>query len=265
MLIASPTGLFILNGNEQFVRVNSVQNAVNCLLKLDDNTILAGTQNGVFILTKEYKYVEVNKKEFSNSAVLCMAKNNNTIWLGTTSKGVLCWNIKSGNIYNYSKKEGLPNDFVYFIDVNEKNQALIGTGYGITDLVIDTNGNITKLRNYGQPDGLIGMECNNNSVLRANDSTFWFGTAKGLFHYDPYAESVKLSSPFILLKSVKLFSEDIKDSSLYSGISSWFNVPDNLRLAHDQNNVTFELGSVYFTNPNDVLYKYKLEGLGRPE
>lgn len=265
LLVASPTGLFILNDKGEYNRINSVQNSVNCLLPLEDNTILAGTQNGVFILTREYKYIELNKKEFSNLSMLCMTKNKNNVWLGTTSKGVLCWNLKADKIYNYSKKEGLPNDFVYFIDVNEKNQALIGTGYGITDLSVDANGKITNLRNYGQPDGLIGMECNNNSVLKANDSTFWFGTAKGLFHYNPHAESVKLKPPFILLKSVKLFSSDIKDSTLYSGLSTWFNVPDNLKLAHDQNNLTFELGSIYFTNPGDIQYKYKLEGLGRPE
>jgi hypothetical protein len=64
-----------------------------------------------------------------------------------------------------------------------------------------------------------------------------------------------------MLRSVKLFSSEITDSSLFDSPGSWFGVPEGLKLSSRQNHITFELGSIYFTNPDDVLYKYKLEGI----
>ena len=67
----------------------------------------------------------------------------------------------------------------------------------------------------------------------------------------------------MLLRSVKLFSSEIKDSTLFQSPGAWFNVPQGLQLSSKQNHLTFELGSIYFTNPDDVFYKYKLEGIDK--
>lgn len=263
LLIGSPQGLYKLEKNEILSKIQSVNTSVNSLLMLGDSSILAGTPNGVFILNKNYDYTEVIKKECSNSSILCLAKNEDIVWMGTTNKGVLCWNTKTGKIINYSKKDGLPNDFIYFINADEKNKVLVGTGYGVCNLSVNSDGKLNTIESYGKPDGLIGMECNNNAVLKSSDSTFWFGTAKGLFHFNPNAEKVQVAAPFILFKSLKLFSSDIKDSSLYERLSAWFNIPQQLILSHHQNNLTFEFGAIYFTNPFDIYYKYKLEGLDK--
>jgi signal transduction histidine kinase len=62
---------------------------------------------------------------------------------------------------------------------------------------------------------------------------------------------------------VKLFSSAITDSTLYKSNETWFKVPHGLTLGPKQNHITFEFGSIYFKNPEDVLYKYKLLGIDK--
>jgi signal transduction histidine kinase len=107
------------------------------------------------------------------------------------------------------------------------------------------------------------MECNHTSELLAKDSTLWFGTTKGLAHFKPSGEKEADIKPYVILKSVKLFSSDIKDSSLSTGFSPWYNIPENLILKAKQNHLTFELTGIFLSNPEDILYKYKLEGIDK--
>src|SRR5690606_24939012 len=44
---------------------------------------------------------------------------------------------------------------------------------------------------------------------------------------------------------------------------TWFDVPNDLKLPAKQNHLSFELEGLYFTNPGDVSFRYKLEGIDK--
>ncbi len=263
LLIGTQQGLYLRDKNANIKKIKTENLVISALKQFNSDSIIVGTSKGVFVLDKDYNVQLINKKEFNNSSVLCLAIQKENIYVGTTDKGVLNWNLKTGKIINYNTENGLPSNFIYSIYVSDKQKAWIGTGFGISNLQLDNDDKITAIKNYGRSDGLLGMECSHNCLLKAADSSLWFGTTKGLFHFNPFADITEKNQPVVLLKSVKLFSSDITDSSLYQNSETWFKVPNGLKLHSSQNHLTFEFGAIYFTNPENVLFKYKLEGIDK--
>jgi signal transduction histidine kinase len=261
LMIGGNQGIIVMNGRAEFSRIN-LPGVLVTSLKMFGNSVLAGTSSGVFIVDPDYKISPFHPGKLANASVLCMAVGEANIWLGTTDKGVLNYNFKTGQLYNYNTGDGLPSNFIYSINITKRHKVWIGSGFGITNLQADPAGKIFAIKNYGRSEGLLGMECSHNCLLRAADSSLWFGTTKGLFHFNPLTGLTEKTQPLVLLKSVKLYSSEITDSSLFNGMGR-FMVPEGLRLHSKQNHLTFELASIYFTNPEDVLFQYKLEGIDK--
>ncbi|MDO8999725.1 MAG: two-component regulator propeller domain-containing protein [Bacteroidota bacterium] len=263
LLIGTQQGLYVRDKNETIKKLKTENLFISALKQFNNDSVIVGTSKGVFVLDGNYQLTRLNKAEFNNSSVLCLAIQKSNIFIGTTDKGVLNWNLKTDKIVNYNTNKGLPSNFIYSIYVSEKRKAWIGSGFGISNLQLDADDNISAIKNYGRSDGLLGMECSHNCLLKAKDSSLWFGTTKGLFHFNPYANIEEKTQPIVLLKSVKLFSSDITDSTLFDNSETWFKVPNGLKLHSTQNHLTFEFGAIYFTNPEDVLFKCKLEGIDK--
>jgi len=263
ILIGGGQGLYVLENNEHLRKLNSDNLVITSLKYFDGDSIMAGTSKGIFTVNRNYHIHALNNRSLDEASVLCLGKQGYNIWVGTIDQGVINWNYKTGKTIHYNTSNGLPSNFIYSIDVSEKNKAWIGTGFGISNLKLDEEYNVTAIKNYGLSDGLLGMECSHNGVLKASDSSLWFGTTKGLFHFNPAADITGKNQPVVLLKSVRLFSSTITDSNLFKGYAPWFNVPLNLRLKSSQNHLSFELGAIYFTNPDNLLYKYKLQGIDK--
>lgn len=263
MLIGSNRGLYLREKNGVITKLDLKEHLVTALKQFDSSHIVVGTSKGVFLIDENYHAESFYEKELGDASVLCLSKNKDHLWIGTTDKGVLNLNYKLKRLTSYTSSDGLPSNFIYSIDVSDKNKAWIGTGFGISNLLIDNASKVKAIKNYGRSDGLLGMECNHNSILKAKDSSFWFGTTKGLFHFNPQTDITEKNQPLVLLRSVKLFSSAITDSTLFSSPGTWFSVPEGLQLSSNQNHLSFELGAIYFTNPGDVVYKYKLEGIDK--
>lgn len=260
VLIGNAQGLFLYDKGGDISRIKMTAQLVSTLKPLNEDTIIAGTSNGLFYIDGNYKATQIGKKEFVNTSILCIDIKNHQVWMGTTDRGLLKWDTRSGKVYNYNTSSGLPSNFIYSLYVTGKGSVWTGTGFGISSLYLSDSGTVKAVKNYGRAEGLLGMECNHNAVLRASDSGLWFGTTKGLFHFNPN-NAPEDKQPMVVLKSVKLFSSEITDSSLCKGFDNWFGVPQQLKLRSGQDHLTFEVGGIYLTNPDGLLYKYKLEGI----
>lgn len=260
VIIGGAHGIYVIGKDKRGVYAEEHLPFITALKRTADGKTIVGTARGLYILESGVHVKPWAEEHFSNAAVMCLDIQGDQLFVGTSDKGIYAYNLKTNKLRNYNTADGLPNNFIYSIDAAEKGKIWAGTGFGISRIGLSSGGDILSIKNYGRSDGLLGMECNHNSLLRANDSSLWFGTTKGLFHFDPRASTPEKARPLVILKSVKLFSSDIRDESLYMWAGNWFPVPEGLNLAYNQNHLSFELGSLYFTNPEDVLYKYQLEG-----
>jgi signal transduction histidine kinase/ligand-binding sensor domain-containing protein len=263
LLTGNALGLFVVTPDNKIRKIQTPQATFNAIVQADENSILVANTNGVLFLDKNYKVSYPSVKEIENNEILCLKYKDGIAWLGSTEHGMFRWDIKNNSVKQYNVSKGLPSDFIYSMIVRNNNDVWLGTGFGICNLVLDNQGGIVEVKNYSRADGLIGMECNHTSELLAKDSTLWFGTTKGLAHFTPLKGRNELIAPFVVLKSVKLFSAPITDSSLGKSFSAWYHIPQGLILSHKQNHLTFELSGIYLSNPEDILFKYKLEGIDK--
>ena len=136
-------------------------------------------------------------------------------------------------------------------------------------------------KNYKYVDGFLGIGCNSNAILQSKDGTIWIGTNGGVTSFNPKVESVDTFPPNIQITAIKLFNENIswpklnqkKDSSFllgngirvsnfhFDGLSSWYNLPEHLSLAYKNNYITFDFIGITMSQPQNVKYQYKLEGM----
>ncbi|MBA3662645.1 MAG: hypothetical protein H0W61_00355 [Bacteroidetes bacterium] len=263
LIVGNAQGLFIISEPGKVRRIEMPPATFNAIIRADENTIYIANTNGIISLDKNYKVSYPSIKGIENNEILCLKYKEGIIWMGSTEHGVFRWDIKSNTVKQYNVSRGLPSDFIYSMIVRSNNDVWLGTGFGICNMILNNEGEIVEVKNYSRADGLIGMECNHTSELLANDSTLWFGTTRGLAHFKPSKVRNELNEPYVILKSVKLFSAAITDSSLCKGFSTWYNIPQGLVLGSAQNHLTFELTGIFLSNPENILYKYKLEGIDK--
>ncbi|MEO5581293.1 MAG: triple tyrosine motif-containing protein [Saprospiraceae bacterium] len=117
--------------------------------------------------------------------------------------------------------------------------------------------------------------------MQSKDGTIWIGTNGGVTAFKPTEESENISPPNIQITKINLFNEHIdwatmnqkKGSSFLlsngirinnfhiDGLSKWYNLPEHLSLAYNNNFISFDFIGITMNQPQYVKYQYKLEGL----
>ena len=257
------------------------------------NTVCAGGLEGVatiFQLTEINKTIAANYA-FTNYDSIPNVGNNyihsvfkdsrGRIWFGTDGKGITV--LQNGNFLHYDKSNGLKDEHVYsftedakgriwfntkdagiysFADGKFKNYA---TAEGISDLKItsiktDGLGNIIVVNEKGidilNPESGLITYLNNaqgigdvNTAIEstATDSSgnILLSTENGIVMYTPIANTVQ--QPKTIINSVQLFLQPVDTSGMH-------------QFKYDENGFTFNFTGLYYTNPAEVHYQYKLEG-----
>ncbi len=156
--------------------------SIVCLHADEESNIYIGTyNNGLY----HYNSITHQIKQYTRKNGLCdnnvfsIACNNNEIWMATLA-GVSKMDLNSGDaiFYNYSKANGLSNNYIYHVFIDSKGNKWFATdGSGISKL------EDSVFHNY---DSIPGLE--KNIVYTITEDIFghiWFtGRNSGLFVFD---------------------------------------------------------------------------------
>lgn len=168
-----------------------------------------------------------------------------------TLSGLYIVNTTTGENSYITEQDGLNSELVYSIEFAENKKVLwIGTNQGINklDLVKFFNDGKKVITSYSKQHGFTGVECNSNGIWEDQDGTLWFGTVSGLVKHEPTKVKSNKTPNITLIQNIKLFSED---TLLQSGAE----------LGSNYNTITFYYKGICLTNPEQVHYIKKLEGL----
>jgi len=164
-------------------------------------TKLIGNSNG------GYKFVHYTDSEgFSNNIVLSIAESSNgDLWFGTEGGGLCQLSEKveaDGSIQeyvvNYTEKEGLPNNIIYSMIVDESENIWLGSdGGGVTKFDGE------KFTYFTENEGLT-----NNyvwSILEDKDNNIWASTENGIscLLVNNGNSSDKIADPLIIVNFAK--------------------------------------------------------------
>ena len=165
----------------------------------------------------------------------------NDLWIGT-NHGLIKFNMHTKNHRIYTEKDGLSNNTIYGILLDDKNNPWASTNDGISKLNIKTN----TFRNLSSIDGLQSNEFNLEAYYKCKSGEFLFGGVDGLNSFYPEKISEASYSPVVTFDSFEINGE------IYKNI-------DGLSFRHDENTIKVK----YFIpeyKSNNIQYEYKLEG-----
>ena len=249
--------------NDTFKRVPMKSITVQDIIDIGKDSILIATSTGIK-LYNNHDVIPLKTNTLLDSAdAQCFTIRGNELWTGTSDNGVIRYNLSTHKVYTYNKQNGLQSDFIYNIVADDDGNIWLGTGYGLHKISIDNKGE-ALISFYGKGQGVAGMESNHNAIFKLRDSSIWFGTTNGAVRYQPHTKIVAAKPISIILQSVKLFGENITDTTYFDSSDNWYNVPYGLHLPYQKNNITFTFQAVSLSGGDLMRYRYHMDGLDAP-
>lgn len=166
------------------------------------------------------------------------------IWFGSYGSGILKYDGQK--FTSISKKNGLTSNNIQFLVADEQNNLWIGLTLGLDKY----DQKVEKINHYGKKQGFAGIEPNEKSASVDNKGNIWFGTTRGAIKFSPIKDKINIVEPITSLKGLKVSLEDRV-------------FPEDGEFSYDENNLTFKVQALSLTNPNEVRYKYCLEGFDK--
>jgi ligand-binding sensor domain-containing protein/signal transduction histidine kinase len=248
--------------NNAFYRMQLLNTIVQDFVNIGHDSILIATNNGIKLFHDKQIHTFTTNTILDSISAQCFVIKDDELWTGSSDNGIIRYNIKTRKAIVINKENGLYSDFIYNIITDNDGNIWTGTGFGIHKISI-TNGK-TVISFYGKGQGVAGMESNHNAVLKMSDGSIWFGTTNGALHYSPRSTAVRPEPVSLIMQSVKLFGEQIADTSYYNSIDPWYKVPQGLKLPYKKNNLTFNFQAITLSGSEQIKYRYRIEGLDAP-
>jgi len=176
------------------------------------------------------------------------------IWIGTWAGGLCSFDYATGKFTTYTVRDGLPDNTVFSILEDDKNNLWLGTANGLSqfDPVRKT------FANYEYKDGLqsnvfAGGHRHRPARFKSRDGILYFGGLGGLNFFDPSQLKTNSTIAPVVITQFKLFDSLVKGA----------NESEKIVLRHNENYFSFEFSSLSYYNPGKNQYKYKLEGVDK--
>ena len=214
------------------------------ILELSNGQIWAGTDHGITI----YEGTTVVDSLFSSDGLIddrisvLQQMSDGSVWIGTFGGGLSIY--KDGTFTNYTSELGLSSNIISFILEDQFGDAWVGTKSGI-DYFHDDG--IDRL---GAEHGISSNEANQRTGFVDSEGYIWFGTIAGLSRINPSGITFNTNPPPVFINSFQIFDRDTT-------------LTRKLDLQYHQNYIKFQYLALNYTNPKEILYQYKLEGLDK--
>lgn len=149
---------------------------------LSENKMLVGVYNeGLQVLTSNDGFKTFKSKlVFPNAIPISSQKQGDLLWIGT-SRGLVKLNIIDFSYTWIDNEDGLPNNFIYALELDNEHNVWMSTNKGIVKYE-PKSGNVFP---FNLNDGLQGLEFNGYSSWRDQSGRLFFGGINGLNYFVP--------------------------------------------------------------------------------
>lgn len=181
-------------------------------------------------------------------AACLLEEKPDTFWIGTTSNGLLHYNVLTGALEQYTREDGLPSNTVNGILEDENGIYWLSTGNGI----VRFDSKNLHFTNFDASDGLGITSFNHTSAFKSAEGQLFFGGDGGMVSFYPEQIAGNPYPPDVVLSGVQVSGKPFDLSSI-RGI-----IEPELRLSHEQNDLTFDYVGLHYTYPSRNRYKYRM-------
>jgi len=143
---------------------------------------------------------------------------------------------------HFTQNNGLHSTFVYCMTVDGRDRVWVGTDTGVE---VFSNG---QWGYYAMPNGLVWNDFNTDAILADSKGGLWFGTSKGLSHFEPEKESYSVAGADPLITGIRV-----------NGHARDFSRP--VAIPYGNGDVTIRFSSLSFANEKQIQFRYRILGL----
>ena len=257
---------------ENIQKVIAVSNYSFTSLVPDDigNIWLTTSDNDILKLDIESLEILVqpkirNDNYFINSTDIIVTSKD-WIWLGSFEQGIMLIDKKSNRSWVFNERNGLKNNTINDIFIDDENNAWFSTNNGISTI----NPKSKLVHNFGRNFGVSDNEYLNGIGLKSSNGNLYFGGLNGFHFFDPaqalaikqYTNTPTFTALLIANKEITIQKkEDNKLNENKFFLHKQINEVENLILKHAQSPFSIEFVSPNVKLPNQVKYRYRLIGL----
>lgn len=260
--VASGGGLFKFRDDKLVAKYTTAEGLPSDDIKViheDRNGVMwFGTYDGLVKFENEgFTAFKIENGLASNRIRSIYEDERGTFWIGTYDGGLS--RFRDGKFTNYTIENGLFNNGVFQIFEDKKGNFWISCNKGIyrvakQELEDYASGKITKINSvaYGKTDGMPGTEANGGrqpAGIKTSDGKFWFPTQDGVAIVNPDEVPFNPNPPPVQIEKVLI---DRTPSDFQNGIS----------LQANENNLEIRYTGISFIKPEQVKFRYRIEGLG---
>ena len=183
------------------------------------------------------------------SARTVVEDKDGSFWIGTWGMGMSRYDPETGAVQQYLEQDGLPNNFVKGILMDEGRNLWISTEKGLSKFSLTTR----TFKNYSVSDGLQGNLYYTGSCLKGSDGRLCFGGSNGFNAFYPDNIRDESYSPLVVLTDFRVFDQP-------RAFDHHLSLMKQISLPYHEDVFSFEYVSLDFSSPNRNRYAYKLEG-----
>ncbi len=175
----------------------------------------------------------------SNMAVPLREDSDGNIWIGTDA-GVS--KFDGSTFVNYKTERTVFGGLFWSLLQTDK-YTYMASSKGL----IRFDPSAPSIKWYTAKDGLASSTILRSAAVEDDDGCIWVGTDRGVTRFDPRLEREVIQPPPVYLTRLRIFNQETELSA-------------DMELPHNRNYLRFDYTGICFTSPEDVLYKYKLDG-----
>ena len=183
-------------------------------------------------------------------------ETQSVFWLGTAGSGLIRLDISKNNVRVFNKSNGLPNNVIYSVIPDERRTLWLSTNRGISNLNLKS----LEVTNYTEADGLMSNEFNLGAAMQSITGTLYFGGIYGYNYFKP-SEVIRTKKDVdVVITKFKLENNWLTPNDKNSPLKKPVFLTEELELSYMQRNFTLKFQSSDLSNPDQINYKYILEG-----
>ncbi|GAA4401107.1 hypothetical protein GCM10023187_14940 [Nibrella viscosa] len=175
------------------------------------------------------------------------------LWIADYLNGLFQFDLQKGTFRRYTTADGLPVNSVGSILEDSQGLLWLSTFNGLCRFNPATN----RLQHYSAQFGLAGNIFRARAI-KATNGQLVFGGEHGLSILNPAHMVSDTFPPKVVLTDLAIFGQKAAIGP-EAPLSADISLATQIRLAHDQNEVTFFFAAPHFTRSPEVTYAYRLE------
>lgn len=178
------------------------------------------------------------------------------LWIGTKGGGLNRLDVRSGQFFHLTTKNGLPNDVVYGIVPDDEGFLWMSTNKGLVRYHPATG----VLKHFTEDDGLQADEFNTWAYGKSPAGELIFGGVNGMNVFDPKAFADNPVLPKVYFTALKINNREVLPGDSTGLLRYAIGFTDKIRLPFHQNSITLEFAALEYTAPSKNQFRYYLEG-----